>query len=471
MSKMVRLVELNMRKNVVDEKDVKKMDKSGLAIMDMMQVKVVNGNKVFAPMASSECSGKSRMSLMNSFNTDPLDMSVAQQNELVYQVFFTSNVGTALDFVDQPTFVAFHNVVQAGYNDLPYHCYTHAVDVLQTVFQMLALVQCDAWMTPMESYALLVAALCHDVGHFGKTNPFLVETQHELALRYNDHSPLENMHVATLFQVCSDPSTDAFGKASSQARKDARKVCITSILHTDNAKHFTTVKHISQCYEMNKEVCDNQARQADLSSMYHSQVLQKDKQMWFDLFLHLADVSNPFKPFEASKAWAWRVLDEFFNQGDEEKKLGLPIGMLNDREKVDRPGSQHGFINFLVAPLVINSARVFPPFQEFLGQLSFNLKTWRDVWLKECAPSSAEILKKDEDVRKLREVAQTLGDRAVRRQTSNRSKKSASSAKRLWQEGCSMIKTDSISAHRSIGIHSLASVARPMNRSLSSKSI
>ncbi len=28
------------------------------------------------------------------------------------------------------------------------------------------------------------------------------------------------------------------------------------------------------------------------------------------------DVSNPLKPFELSKAWAMRVLDEFFLQGD-----------------------------------------------------------------------------------------------------------------------------------------------------------
>lgn len=42
--------------------------------------------------------------------------------------------------------------------------------------------------------------------------------------------------------------------------------------------------------------------------------------------------------------------------GDEEKRLGVPVGMLNDRDVVNIPGSQHGFINFLVAPLVSPSA-------------------------------------------------------------------------------------------------------------------
>lgn len=32
----------------------------------------------------------------------------------------------------------------------------------------------------------------------GVNNQFLVETTHEVAVKYNDRSPLENMHCATL---------------------------------------------------------------------------------------------------------------------------------------------------------------------------------------------------------------------------------------------------------------------------------
>merc|ERR1712178_632059 len=177
-------------------------------------------------------------------------------------------------------------------------------------------------------------------------------------------------------------------------RKDARKVCISSILHTDNANHFKMVQDISQVYEVNQECSDAQAGQTELKPMYLNEVLLKEKEMWIELFLHFADVSNPLKPFSICKAWAWRVLDEFFDQGDEEKRLGITVGMLNDRDKVNRPGSQHGFINFLVAPLVTTTVRLFPPLQELHGQMAQNLETWRNVWVEQESPAQEEVAKK-----------------------------------------------------------------------------
>merc|ERR1712107_126479 len=102
--------------------------------------------------------------------------------------------------------------------------------------------------------------------------------------------------------------------------------------------------------------------------------------MWHKMFLHMSDIGNPLKPFLLSKTWASRVQDEFFAQGDEEKRLGLPIGMLNDREKISRAGSEHGFIVFLVAPLVTNAVSVFPMLHEIAEQMAVNLEEWKKYW-------------------------------------------------------------------------------------------
>merc|ERR1719453_557357 len=140
------------------------------------------------------------------------------------------------------------------------------------------------------------------------------------------------------------------------------------------------VKEIGALYELSSEVCDLQAGCADaILPDYLCDVLQKDKSKWLELFLHFADVSNPLKPFKIYHAWALRVLDEFFAQGDEEKRLGLPVGILNDRDKVNRPGSQHGFINFLDAPLVTATVRLFPTLQDLHTQMGLNLGSWCEV--------------------------------------------------------------------------------------------
>jgi len=41
--------------------------------------------------------------------------------------------------------------------------------------------------------------------------------------------------------------------------------------------------------------------------------------------LHLADLSNPGKPFEQARTWGKRISSEFKNQVTEEEKRGMPV--------------------------------------------------------------------------------------------------------------------------------------------------
>lgn len=418
--KLARLAEQSLKKNVINQFDLANMEESAQAALEMMEVKVVDSRSSVCRHSGVANSPKTGMTesesapsrALKSWEVDVLSMNAPQLQDAAVHMFFESELGQAAEFVDRAIFLNFHKIVKATYKDLPYHCYAHAIDVLHCVFRILALVRGDQWLSGVECYALLVAALCHDLGHFGKTNPFLIETGHDLAVRYNDKSPLENMHCATLFQICGDSSSDVFSKATAVQRKEARKVCIDSILHTDMANHFKLVQDISQCAEVNMELCSLQAGEDELIEEYLSEVLVKEKTMWIELFLHFADVSNPLKPFVICKAWAGRVLDEFFSQGDEEKQLGLPVGMMNDRNKVNRPGSQHGFINFLVAPLVTHTVTLFPRLLELHVQMASNMESWRNLWVDDVKPSAEDIEKKDKDVQKLKDVGEELRRRS-----------------------------------------------------------
>jgi len=349
--------------------------------------------------------------VIDSWDFDTLSIDSEGRSKVALHIFFDSQLGktTGRTWVEVDTFHRFHSKIKDHYNELPYHNYAHACDVLHTVYRLLNISHGKLWLSSVDQYALLVAALCHDVGHAGKTNPFLVETGDDLALLYNDKSPLENMHCAKLFEICGSEEADVFKKMDRETKKQARRVCIATILHTDNVNHFEMVREISKIYEMASDLCEGQARIGnELLPQYHEQVLQKNSLLWLELFLHFADVSNPLKPFNICLKWAWRVLDEFFDQGDEEKRLGLPVGMLNDREKINRPGSQHGFINFLVAPLVCSTVKLFPQMWPVYSQMASNLGQWRDLWVEDAKPSEEDIAKKDADVNKIKDQAADL---------------------------------------------------------------
>ena len=50
------------------------------------------------------------------------------------------------------------------------------------------------------------------------------------------------------------------------------------------------------------------------------------------VIVHLLRVAQPAKPWSIYNAWSERICDEFYAQGDEERKLGLPVAKPNDRE-------------------------------------------------------------------------------------------------------------------------------------------
>lgn len=59
--------------------------------------------------------------------------------------------------------------------------------------------------TPTLSAHVTGHQVIHDYEHGGFTNDFLVNCQDDLAIRYNDRSPLENHHLAAAFATMRQP--------------------------------------------------------------------------------------------------------------------------------------------------------------------------------------------------------------------------------------------------------------------------
>ena len=67
--------------------------------------------------------------------------------------------------------------------------------------------------------------------------------------------------------------------------------------------------------------------------------------------LKCADICNPCRPWEVSRAWSLQVSEEFYRQGDLERRLGLPVTPLCDRFTSSVSKIQTGFFRFIAAPL------------------------------------------------------------------------------------------------------------------------
>merc|ERR1719502_587255 len=147
------------------------------------------------------------------------------------------------------------------------------------------------------------------------------------------------------------------------------------------------MKELSMLYQMNSEAFDN----IDLPAI--CEVLQGNMQLALNCFLHGADVGNPMKPWELAQRLAHLCVDEFFAQGDLEKAAGIPVQMLNDRDKVNRPNSQIGFIEFVIAPLAEAIVHLFPQLSGLAFNLGDNIQHWCDLWIDETKPAEEAATK------------------------------------------------------------------------------
>lgn len=89
----------------------------------------------------------------------------------------------------------------------------------------------------LEVLILLTSCICHDLDHPGYNNIYQINAKTELAIRYNDISPLENHHCSVAFRILENEDCNIFKSFSSEDFKQVREGMIRCILATDMARH------------------------------------------------------------------------------------------------------------------------------------------------------------------------------------------------------------------------------------------
>ncbi|XP_044940373.1 high affinity cGMP-specific 3',5'-cyclic phosphodiesterase 9A isoform X2 [Mustela putorius furo] len=240
--------------------------------------------------------------------------------------------------------------VQDNYRNNPFHNFRHCFCVAQMMYSMVWLCGLQEKFSQMDILILMTAAICHDLDHPGYNNTYQINARTELAVRYNDISPLENHHCAVAFQILARPECNIFANVQPDGFKQIRQGMITLILATDMARH-------AEIMDSFKETMEN----FDYSNEEHMTLLKM-------ILIKCCDISNEVRPMEVAEPWVDCLLEEYFMQSDREKSEGLPVAPFMDRDKVTKATAQIGFIKFVLIPMFEMVTKLFPVAEELMLQ-------------------------------------------------------------------------------------------------------
>uniref|UniRef100_A0A8C6V1P3 Phosphodiesterase n=1 Tax=Neogobius melanostomus TaxID=47308 RepID=A0A8C6V1P3_9GOBI len=266
------------------------------------------------------------------------------------------------------TFITYLMTLEDHYHaDVAYHNNIHAADVTQSTHVLLSTPALEAVFTDLEILAAIFASAIHDVDHPGVSNQFLINTNSELALMYNDSSVLENHHLAVGFKLLQEENCDIFQNLTKKQRQSLRKMVIDIVLATDMSKHMNLL--------------------ADLKTMVETKKVTSSGVLLLDNYsdrIQVLSVFNPTKPLQLYRQWTDRIMEEFFSQGDRERERGMEISPMCDKHNASVEKTQVGFIDYIVHPLWETWADlVHPDAQDILDTLEDNRE-----WYQSTIPQS-----------------------------------------------------------------------------------
>lgn len=193
--------------------------------------------------------------------------------------------------------------------------------------------------------------MIHDYEHPGVNNNYLIKTQNDLALIYNDSSVLgriffsieirhfsvleENHHSSSVFKLLRDKRLNIWSNMSADEYRTFRSLVISLVLATDMANHASIIERMST-YLFLKET--------NGSSM--------DSKTFLQMILHTADISNAAKPWSIYLQSTEKIMEEFYQQGELEIIHCPNEPPTFDRDTTDLIQLQIGFISHIVYPTV-----------------------------------------------------------------------------------------------------------------------
>ena len=140
--------------------------------------------------------------------------------------------------------------------------------------------------------------------------------------------------------------------------------------------------------------------------MKFMEVSEHDKLFVMGMAVHAADLSNPTKNWTAQYKWAIMVNEEFFLQGEDQRREGQIVTNFCDRTTINIARAQRGFMEMYVLgkpenpQFLVEWAKFLPKTQKGLERCRENYKTWESL-----VEEFEKLRKKGYDMKKLNRKA------------------------------------------------------------------
>ncbi len=281
-----------------------------------------------------------------------------------------------------------------------YHNFIHAVDVTQFIYTLLKTTSAGRLLGQNSQFTLLCAALCHDMGHGGLTNAFLKASNDPLFGMLSSTASSSGLQVGCLERLHANLASkvlrDHFGRSGilnhvrfdenikrvgpklytdeNDDRDDDKAQFVHDvvqiILSTDLSNHVAILEKFTEFYESGAYTNQIALLKAEEQSVlvqsrkpdaFSSLQLTSPRLVLLMVLMKVSDISNVARHHSISNKWSERLTNEWLEQVDIERRLGLPPTLNCEvNTPQSRAKSSVGFVDFLAMKCFETLATALP---------------------------------------------------------------------------------------------------------------
>lgn len=265
--------------------------------------------------------------------------------QMKFLEFFNLTLPELTDFVMK---------IRSSYNDLPYHNWSHAVDVAQFAYMILYSGNIVDIFKPYQVNAIILAALLNDAGHDGFTSSFHVKISSPLIYVFGEASPQEHNHMSIAVPLVQ---YDLVKDNKEYTENQSFWYFLTQlILSTDMQSH---PMYMDRFARINSEI--NKANEGNMLLLAQ-------------LIIKISDCAHCIRQFENYKSQSENLFKEIQNENNILREMDKKI---DTNRLLSMHESEIAFLDEVVSPMLAILAKI-GDVSVLQNQVKSNKEKWQE---------------------------------------------------------------------------------------------